>query len=60
MNEELEINGTKVTDLSPLKGMGLKSLNLDDRMITADLSPLKGLPLEKINGKPAAEFWKEF
>ena len=36
--------GTKVADLSPLKGMALTHLDCDGTKV-ADLSPLKGMPL---------------
>jgi Leucine-rich repeat (LRR) protein len=48
-----------VADLSPLKGLALKDLACDfcpDRD-TEILRPIK--TLETINGKPAAEFWKQ-
>jgi Leucine-rich repeat (LRR) protein len=56
----LSCQGTRVTDLSPLKGMPLKILNCDFKpeRDTAILRSIK--TLETINGKPAAEFWKEF
>jgi hypothetical protein len=49
----------QVTDLSPLKGMPLEELGLTfspwrDTELLHSLKTLK-----KINGKPAAEFWKE-
>jgi serine/threonine protein kinase/formylglycine-generating enzyme required for sulfatase activity/uncharacterized membrane protein len=55
----LNIQKTKVTDLSLLKGMPLKELDCDFRpgRDTAILRSIK--TLEKINGKPAAEFWKD-
>ncbi len=55
----LHIWGTEVTDLSLLKGMSLKELSCDfqpDR----DAEILRSIKtLETINGKPAAEFWKD-
>jgi len=55
----LNCAGTKVTDLSPLKGMPLKHLNCDF-MPQRDAKILRSITtLESINGKPAAEFWKE-
>jgi eukaryotic-like serine/threonine-protein kinase len=51
--------GTRVTDLSPLKDLPLKQVFCDfqpDRD-TAILRSIK--TLETINGKPAADFWKE-
>ncbi|MBN4074108.1 protein kinase, partial [bacterium AH-315-E10] len=40
----LDLSSTKVTDLSPLKGMPLTVLNLAGTRV-ADLSPLRGMPL---------------
>jgi hypothetical protein len=55
---KLHIEGTRVKDLSPLKGLPLTSLVLDYWAEHREvLRSLKGL--ETINGKPAAEFWKE-
>lgn len=54
----LEIHETKVSDLSPLKEMPLVELFCDYRRAHAEtLRSIK--TLQKINGKPAAEFWKE-
>jgi hypothetical protein len=51
--------GSAVTDLSPLKGMPLKEIACDFQR-KRDAEILRSLTtLEKINGKPAAEFWKE-
>ena len=56
--KSLRMLNTKVSDLTPLKGMPLKQLCLDFRPEHAEvLRSLKGL--EQINDKPAAEFWKE-
>jgi uncharacterized protein (TIGR03067 family) len=49
----LDCGGTKevkrkLSDLSPLKGMALTSLNLECTDVT-DLSPLKGMPLKSLN-----------
>ena len=57
--EVLYIPKTKVTDLSPLKGMKLKYLNLNDIDIS-DLSPLVGMPLEDLSfdNTPAQKFWE--
>ena len=50
---------TKVTDLLPLKGMPLKELEYDFKP-ERDAEILRSIKtLEKINGKSAAEFWKE-
>jgi Leucine-rich repeat (LRR) protein len=42
---ELDLSGTKVADLSPLKGMRLTNLGCAGTKVT-DLSPLKGIPLK--------------
>jgi hypothetical protein len=48
-----------VSDLTPLKEVKLKALEIKSTRVT-DLSPLRGIPtLETINGQPAAQFWKE-
>ncbi len=55
----LLVDHTKVTDLSLLKGMPLKELSCDFRP-ERDAKILRDIKtLETINGKPAAEFWKE-
>ena len=46
---ELDLGGTGISDLSPLKGMPLTSLNLDRCGQVTDLSPLKGMPLTSLN-----------
>jgi Leucine-rich repeat (LRR) protein len=51
---------TRVTDLSLLKGMSLKELGCDFRP-DRDAEILRSIKtLERINGKPAAEFWKRY
>jgi serine/threonine protein kinase/CubicO group peptidase (beta-lactamase class C family) len=56
---ELYCDGTKVNDLSPLKGMTLKKLGCPFRP-ERDTEILRSIKtLETINGKPAAQFWKE-
>jgi serine/threonine protein kinase len=51
--------GTPVSDLSPLKGMPLKEIYCDFQR-ERDVEFLRSFKtLETINGKPAAEFWKE-
>jgi hypothetical protein len=51
--------GSGVTDPSPLKGMPLKEI-LCDFQRERDAEFLRSLTtLETINGKSAAEFWKE-
>jgi serine/threonine protein kinase len=57
--EILNCNHTQVADLSPLRGMPLKELDCTfrperDGMILRSIKTLK-----RINGKPAAKFWKE-
>jgi hypothetical protein len=55
----LSCDNTKVTDLSPLKDMPLTKL-LCDFKPERDAALLRSLKtLQTINGKPAAEFWKE-
>ena len=57
--EKLQMSGTAVTDLAPLKGMPLTYLTLDFRA-ERDAEFLRSFKtLETINGKSAAEFWKE-
>ena len=49
-----------VTDLSPLKGMSLKEIYCEFQTGAADGELLRSLKaLETINGKAAADFWKE-
>ncbi len=55
----LLIHNTPVSDLSPLEGMPLKNLWCDFKP-ERDVEILRSLKtLETINGKRAAEFWKE-
>jgi Leucine-rich repeat (LRR) protein len=55
----LDCRWSRVTDLSPLRGMPLKEL-VCDFSSRRDAELLRSLKtLEKINGKPAAEFWKQ-
>jgi len=55
----LVTRGTKVRDLSPLKDMPLQELICDFEP-KRDAEILRSIPtLKTINGKPAAEFWKE-
>jgi hypothetical protein len=55
----LSCAGSRVRDLSALKDMPLKSV-VCDVWPWRDAAVLRSLPtLEAINGKPAAEFWKE-
>jgi len=55
----LHIEKTEITDLSLLKGMPLKELDCDFQP-ERDAEILRSITtLETINGKPAAEFWKD-
>jgi len=55
---KLSIEGTRVSDLAILKELPLRDLTLDYRPDHEELlRSLKGL--EQINGKPAADFWRE-
>jgi Leucine-rich repeat (LRR) protein len=57
--ESLYCLGTKISDLTLLKDMPLKDLYCDFKP-ERDAVLLRSIKtLEKINGKPAAEFWKE-
>jgi tRNA A-37 threonylcarbamoyl transferase component Bud32 len=57
--QHLDIHLTGVTDLSPLKGMSLTQLQCDFQR-ERDGEVLRSLTaLERINGKTAADFWKE-
>ena len=57
--ESLWCDGNKIPDLSLLKDLPLKELRLDFQP-ARDTELLKSIKtLEAINGKPAAEFWKE-
>ncbi len=44
----LELKKTSITDLSPIQGLPLKTLNADGCPIS-DLSPLRGMPLRSVN-----------
>ncbi len=57
--EDFTCNDTKVVDLSPLRRMPLKALwcDFEPERDTELLRSIK--TLETINGKPAAEFWKD-
>ncbi|CAN5153252.1 hypothetical protein BH11PLA2_BH11PLA2_47090 [soil metagenome] len=55
----LELRGTRITDLSLLKGWPLKVIYCDFQP-ERDAEILRSIKtLETINGKPAAEFWKD-
>ena len=55
----LECGRTRVSDLSPVKGMPLKEIWCDFKP-ERDAELLRSITtLEKINGKPAADFWKD-
>ncbi len=50
---EVDLGGTKVSDLAPLKGLRLRSLGISRTPIT-DLSPLAGMPLEWLQADSTA------
>jgi len=52
--EALHIGGTKVSDLSPLRGLKLKTLGLYGCRHVSDLSPLEGMPLTELYIKELA------
>ena len=55
----MDISHTHISDLSPLTGKPLRVLSCDFQA-ERDTDVLRSIPtLETINGKPAAEFWKE-
>jgi hypothetical protein len=57
--QQLRLLETPLTDSAPLQGMPLKEIVCDFQP-ERDAKILRSLTgLEKINGKPAAEFWKE-
>jgi hypothetical protein len=57
--QELHCEGTRVTDFTPLKYRPLRELSVDPSTVK-ELGVLRGsMTLQVINGKPAAEFWKE-
>lgn len=45
--EELYIGGTKVSDLSPLRGLKLKKFGIYGGRLISDLRPLEGMPLNE-------------
>lgn len=56
----LHCPSTRVSDFSPLKGLPLKEIS-GNFNLPRDAAILRSInTLEKINGKPAAEFWKQF
>ncbi len=55
----LGIKGTRVADLTVLKEMPLKELKWDFKRDSGSEILRSMKTLETINGKPAAEFWKE-
>ena len=56
---ELNLNGSAVTDLTPIEGLPLERIDCDFRA-SRDAKVLRGIvTLKTINGKPAAQFWKE-
>jgi hypothetical protein len=55
---KLSFTNTRVSDLSPMKGMPLKGLRIDYRADREEfVRSIRGL--ESINDKPVAEFWKD-
>ena len=54
--KELNLSGTKVTDLTPIKDMQLTRLDVGRTKVN-DLSPLKGMPLGylAIDGTPVSD-----
>jgi len=44
----LDLSYTGIKDISPLRGLPLKELYLDETQVS-DLSPLRGMPLRKLN-----------
>jgi Leucine-rich repeat (LRR) protein len=56
----LDCKGKGVTDLSPLKGLPLEAIDCDFSAWRNDEAVLRPIAtLKTINGKPAAEFWKD-
>jgi len=56
---DLNCDGTPVADFSPLQTVPLKELVCDKLRPERDAGILRSIKtLEKINGQPAAEFWK--
>jgi hypothetical protein len=54
-----QFNGTRVTDLSPIEGMPLTSIEFEFQL-PRDAEVLRSLKsMERINRKPVAEFWQE-
>lgn len=45
---EIDLSGKNVKDLSPLRGLNLNYVNLDDTQVT-DLSPLRGMKLTSLS-----------
>ena len=58
--QRLAMTGTPIADLSPLKELPLQELWCDFKP-ERDTELLKSIKtLKSINGKPVADFWKEF
>jgi hypothetical protein len=56
----LETRKNPIADISVVKDLPLRWLNIEVRLV-ADLSPLKNhKTLREINGVPVAEFWKKY
>jgi Leucine-rich repeat (LRR) protein len=59
--KHLDIGLTYVSDLSPLRGMPLQSLGGLRLQPYRGIEHIRAIPtLSAINGKPAADFWKEY
>ena len=50
---EVRLRGTRITDLTPLKGLPLTQLDLSRADSITDLTPLKGLPLTQLDLRDA-------
>jgi len=57
---KLDLSGTLVTDLSPLKGMPLGRLDFDPKKITNGMDVIREMKTSPINGMSAADFWKRY
>ena len=51
----LDLKGLSLTDLSPLRGMPLVAVNVDNNLHLQDLSPLADCPLETFSAEHASE-----
>ncbi|MBI2808871.1 MAG: protein kinase [Planctomycetes bacterium] len=58
--EYLDIIRTPVTDLEPIKNTPLKAISIEPELARRNSEMLRSIStLTQINGKPAADFWKE-